>query len=77
MQTPLSQFQSHQLEVIARVTPHAMAGQILNTTVLAIAVQGSVPKAQLIGWCIPVGKLFDVMIASGRCSRIMRLMPSY
>lgn len=52
MQTPLSQFQSHQLEVIARVTPHAMAGHILNTTVLAIAVQGSVPKAQLIGWCI-------------------------
>ena len=52
MQTPLSQFQSHQLEVIARVTPHSMAGHILNTTVLAIAVAGSVPKAQLIGWCV-------------------------
>jgi PAS domain S-box-containing protein len=52
MQTPLSQFQSHQLEVIARVTPHAMAGHILNTTVMTIAVAGSVPKAQLIGWCI-------------------------
>jgi PAS domain S-box-containing protein len=52
MDTPLSQFQSHQLEVIARVTPHAMAGHMLNTTVLAIAVAGSVPKVQLIGWCI-------------------------
>ena len=52
MPTPLSQFQSHQLEVIARVTPHAMAGHILNATVLAVAVAGSVPKAQLIGWCI-------------------------
>ena len=52
MSTSLSQFQSHQLEVIARVTPHAMFGHLLNTTVLAIAVAGSVPKAQLIGWCI-------------------------
>jgi PAS domain S-box-containing protein len=52
MSTSLSQFQSHQLEVIARVTPHAMCGHLLNTTVLAIAVAGSVPKTQLIGWCI-------------------------
>jgi len=52
MQTPLSQFQSHQLDVIARVTPHAMAGHILNTTVLAIAVGSSIPRAQLIGWCL-------------------------
>ena len=52
MQTPPSQVQSQQLEVIARVTPHAMVGHILNTTVLAITVAGSVPKAQLIGWCI-------------------------
>jgi hypothetical protein len=52
MSTPLSQFQSHQLEVIARVTPHAMVGHVLNTTVLAIAVAGSVPNTQLIGWCI-------------------------
>ena len=52
MSTSLSQFQSHQLEVIARVTPHAMFGHLLNTTVLAIAVAGSVPKPQLIGWCI-------------------------
>jgi len=52
MPTQLSQFQSHQLEVIARVTPHAMAGHMLNTTVLAVALAGSVPKAQLIGWCV-------------------------
>jgi PAS domain S-box-containing protein len=52
METPLSQFQSHQLEIIARVTPHAMAGHMLNTTVLAIAVVGSVPQAQLTSWCI-------------------------
>ena len=49
---PLSQFQSHQLEVIARVTPHAMAGHVLNTTVLAFAIAGSVPKPQLIAWCL-------------------------
>ena len=52
MSTSLSQFQSHQLEVIARVTPHAMVGHLLNTTVLAIAVAGSVPKGQLIAWCV-------------------------
>jgi PAS domain S-box-containing protein len=52
MSTSLSKFQSHQLEVIARVTPHAMFGHLLNTTVLAIAVAGSVPKTQLIAWCI-------------------------
>src|SRR6266852_9462010 len=47
----LSHFQRHQLDVIARVTPHAMAGHILNTTVLAIAVAGSIPTIQLIIWC--------------------------
>jgi PAS domain S-box-containing protein len=52
MQTPLSQFQRHQLEVIARVTPHSMAAHMLNTTVMAIAVAGSVPRPQLIGWCV-------------------------
>ena len=52
MQLPLSHFQRHQLEVIARVTPHAMAGHILNTTVLAVAVAGSIPTVQLIIWCI-------------------------
>jgi len=48
----LSQFERHQLEVIARVTPHAMAGHLLNTTVLAVTVAGSVPKAQLLVWCL-------------------------
>jgi len=52
MQTPLSQFQRNQLEVIARVTPHSMAAHMLNTTVMAIAVAGSVPGAQLISWCV-------------------------
>ncbi len=51
MQSQLSHFQRHQLEVIARVTPYAMAGHILNTTVLAIAVAGSIPTTQLIIWC--------------------------
>ena len=52
MQTALSQFQRRQLEVIARVTPHSMAGHILNTTVFAVAVAGSIPAGQLIPWCI-------------------------
>jgi PAS domain S-box-containing protein len=52
MQSHLSQFERHQLDVIARVTPHAMAGHLLNTTVLAVAVAGSIPTAQLIIWCI-------------------------
>jgi len=51
MQTPLSQFQSRQLEVIARATPYSMVGHILNTTVLAVAMTGSIPTAQLIIWC--------------------------
>lgn len=34
-----------------RVTPHAMAGHILNTSVLALAVAGSIPMAELILWC--------------------------
>jgi len=52
METPLSQFQRRQLEVIARVTPHSMAGHLLNTTVLAVAVAGTIPAPQLITWCI-------------------------
>src|SRR5262249_31532404 len=52
MQSQLTQFERHQLDVIARVTPHAMAGHLLNTTVLAVAVAGSVPPAQLIIWCL-------------------------
>jgi PAS domain S-box-containing protein len=51
MQPQLSRFQRHQLEMIARVTPHAMAGHILNTTILAVAVAGSIPTTQLILWC--------------------------
>ena len=51
MQSSLSQFQRHQLDVIARVTPHAMAGHILNTTVLAIAVARSIPIGELAIWC--------------------------
>ena len=52
METPLSLFQRRQLEVIARVTPHSMAGHILNTTVFAVAMAGSIPTAQLIIWCV-------------------------
>jgi hypothetical protein len=52
MQTPVSQFQSRQLEVIARATPYSMGGHILNTTVLAVAMTGSIPMAQLIIWCL-------------------------
>jgi PAS domain S-box-containing protein len=51
MQSKLSHFQSHQLEVIARVTPHAMAGHILNTTVMSVAVIGTIPATELITWC--------------------------
>jgi PAS domain S-box-containing protein len=51
MQADLPSFQRRQLEIIARVTPHAMAGHILNTTVLAFAVAGSIPTAELILWC--------------------------
>jgi PAS domain S-box-containing protein len=52
MQSQLSQFERHQLDVIARVTPHAMAGHLLNTTVQAVALAGSIPNAQLIVWCL-------------------------
>ena len=51
MQSHLSQFQKNQLEVVARVTPHAMAGHTLNTTVLAVAVAGSISTTQLMIWC--------------------------
>ena len=50
MQSHLSQFQKNQLEVIARVTPHAMAGHTLNTIVLAIAVTGSIPTTHQMIW---------------------------
>src|SRR5262249_37928488 len=52
MQSQLSQFERHQLDVIARVTPHAMAGHLVNSTVLAVAVADSVPRTQLIIWCL-------------------------
>ena len=52
METPLSQFQRRQLEIIARVTPYSMAGHLLNATVLAVAVAGSIPTAQLVMWCV-------------------------
>src|SRR5262245_26378456 len=52
MRSQLSQFERHQLEVIARVTPHAMAGHLLNATVLAIAIGSSIPRVQLIIWCL-------------------------
>ena len=52
MQSQLSQFERHQLDVIARVTPHAMAGHLLNTTVQAVALAGTIPSAQLIVWCL-------------------------
>jgi PAS domain S-box-containing protein len=51
MQSNLSQLQNRQIAVIARLTPHGLAGHILNTTVAAIAVAGSVPLVQLIIWC--------------------------
>jgi PAS domain S-box-containing protein len=51
MQSHPSEFQRHQLDVIARVTPHAMAGHILNTSVLAVALAGSIPTGELAIWC--------------------------
>jgi len=51
MPPPPSEFERQQLDVIARVTPHAMLGHILNTTVLAAAVAASIPTVHLIVWC--------------------------
>lgn len=51
MQSNLYQFQGRQIALIARVTPYAMAGHIANTTVIAIALAGSVQSAPLIIWC--------------------------
>jgi PAS domain S-box-containing protein len=77
MQTPLSLFQRRQLEVIARVTPHSMAGHILNTTVLAVAMAGSIPTAELIIWCtysyaIALLVLYRHMRNRGRAPRNFR-----
>jgi len=52
VQSNLDQSQRRQITLMVRVTPYAMAGHVLNTTVLAIAVAGSVPSAELIVWCI-------------------------
>lgn len=52
MQSSLSQFQRHQLALIARVTPHAMLGHMVNATVLAVAVVGTIPTPALVAWCI-------------------------
>src|SRR5215471_12647011 len=51
VQSNLYQFQRRQIALMARVTPYAMAGHIANTTVIAIAVAGSVRPAPLIIWC--------------------------
>jgi PAS domain S-box-containing protein len=51
MQADLYQFQKRQIALIARVTPYAMAGHIANTTVIGIALAGSVPPAPLVIWC--------------------------
>jgi len=52
MRSHLSELQRDQLDVIARVTPYAMGAHVLNTTVLAVAVAGSIPTADLTIWCI-------------------------
>jgi PAS domain S-box-containing protein len=52
LQPTLSRSQRHQLEVVARVTPHAMVAHMVNATVLAVAVAGAIPAGQLIAWCI-------------------------
>ena len=52
MQSNPCQFRRDQVTLITRVTPYAMAGHIVNTTVLAVALAGSVGPAQLIIWCV-------------------------
>ena len=51
MQANLSHFEQRQITLITRVTPYAMAGHLLNTTVLAVAVAGSIAPLQLYIWC--------------------------
>jgi len=77
MQSRLSEFERHQLSVVARVTPHAMAGHILNTTVLALALTGSIPSTQLIIWCaysyaIALVVLYRHLRRRGRIARDLR-----
>jgi PAS domain S-box-containing protein len=51
MPSHLSDFEKHQLDLIAQVTPYAMGGHILNTTVMAVAAGSSIPTAHLAVWC--------------------------
>jgi hypothetical protein len=51
MPSNLYQFQGRQIALIARVTPYAMVGHMANTTIVAIALAGSVQSAPLIMWC--------------------------
>ena len=73
----ISQFERHQLEVIARVTPHAMGGHVFNTTILMAALAGSVPTLELVAWCfysyaIAVVVLYRHMANRGRVPRHFR-----
>jgi PAS domain S-box-containing protein len=51
MEADLYQYQSRQIALIARVTPYAMVGHMANTTVIAIALAGSVRPGPLVMWC--------------------------
>lgn len=50
MQSSLTEFQRNQLSVITGVTPVAMFGHILNTTVLTLALADSIPLTHLVVW---------------------------
>src|SRR5262245_5324098 len=52
MQSSPCHFRRAQVALTPRVTPYAMAGHIVNTTVLAVALAGSVRPAQLLIWCV-------------------------
>jgi hypothetical protein len=52
MQSNLTEFQRRKFGLIRRVSPFATAGHLVNTTVLVIALVGSVPLLQMIIWCV-------------------------
>jgi PAS domain S-box-containing protein len=52
MQPNITQFQKRHFSLLARVSPFSIAGHLVNTTVVAFALVGSVPEGQLIAWCI-------------------------
>lgn len=52
MQPNISEFQKRHFSLLARVSPFSIAGHLVNTTVVAFALVGSVPELQLITWCI-------------------------